>query len=68
VSGEVILDVDRHLSGGYRAARSRAGYRRMMASVWHGGGTLAVEQAEPLATGSAKVLPLHVAGGAALVG
>jgi hypothetical protein len=50
------------------ALGSGAGYRRMMASAWRDGGTLAVERAEPLATSSAKVLPLHVCGDAPLVG
>jgi hypothetical protein len=35
-------------------------YTRMMANVWRGGGTLRVERREPLATGAAKVLPLHI--------
>jgi hypothetical protein len=42
------------------ALSSGPSYRGMMASIWRDAGTLRVVRREPVATESAKVLPLHV--------
>jgi hypothetical protein len=54
------IDEDEVVETVLAALSSGPSYRGMMTSIWRDAGTLRVVRREPLATESAKVLPLHV--------